>query len=100
MKGEMVPSGLDRRRGEYGGLSYKGEMAEWSNAAVLKTVFRLSAERGFESLFLRQRQSKPFRRKCRNGFVFRMTEQNLFCEGHDKNKILFFRPKKQGLLCL
>ena len=31
-----------------------GEMAEWSNAAVLKTVVR-SADRGFESLFLRQR---------------------------------------------
>lgn len=31
-----------------------GEMAEWSNAAVLKTVFRPPAERGFESLFLRQ----------------------------------------------
>jgi hypothetical protein len=28
-------------------------MAEWSNAAVLKTVVRLSVDRGFESLFLR-----------------------------------------------
>jgi hypothetical protein len=25
-------------------------------------------------------------------FIFRMTEQNLFCEGHDENKIIrFFR---------
>ena len=31
----------------------KGEMAERSNAAVLKTVVRLPANRGFESLFLR-----------------------------------------------
>jgi hypothetical protein len=30
-----------------------GEMAERSNAAVLKTVVRLTADRGFESLFLR-----------------------------------------------
>ena len=29
-------------------------MAEWSNAAVLKTVVPLSRNRGFESLFLRQ----------------------------------------------
>ena len=31
-----------------------GEMAERFNAAVLKTVVRLSVDRGFESLFLRQ----------------------------------------------
>ena len=31
-----------------------GGMAERSNAAVLKTVVRLSVDRGFESLFLRQ----------------------------------------------
>ena len=37
-----------------------GEMAERSNAAVLKTVVRLSVDRGFESLFLRQRhQIRP-----------------------------------------
>ena len=34
----------------------KGEMAERSNAAVLKTVVLLSWDRGFESLFLRQNQ--------------------------------------------
>jgi hypothetical protein len=33
-----------------------GEMAEWSNAAVLKTVVLLSRDRGFESLFLRKTQ--------------------------------------------
>ena len=38
-----------------------GEMAEWSNAAVLKTVVR-SADRGFESLFLRQNfKAVPYR---------------------------------------
>ncbi len=31
-------------------------MAEWSNAAVLKTVVRLPADRGFESLFLRNKK--------------------------------------------
>jgi hypothetical protein len=35
-------------------LRMKGEMAERSNAAVLKTVVRLPANRGFESLFLRR----------------------------------------------
>ena len=37
-----------------------GEMAEWSNAAVLKTVVRLSADRGFESLFLRTERKTPY----------------------------------------
>jgi hypothetical protein len=32
---------------------YIGEMAEWSNAAVSKTVVRLPANRGFESPSLR-----------------------------------------------
>jgi hypothetical protein len=32
---------------------YNGEMAEWSNAAVSKTVVRLPANRGFESPSLR-----------------------------------------------
>ncbi len=31
-----------------------GEMAEWSNAAVSKTVVRLPANRGFESPSLRK----------------------------------------------
>jgi hypothetical protein len=31
-----------------------GEMAEWSNAAVSKTVVRLTADRGFESPSLRK----------------------------------------------
>ncbi len=35
-------------------------MAEWSNAAVLKTVVLYPRDRGFESLFLRQRhQIRP-----------------------------------------
>ena len=48
----------DRRHGERG-LNIKGEMAEWSNAAVSKTVFRLSAERGFESPSLRNEGLLP-----------------------------------------
>ena len=43
----------DRRRGQMRHIQY-GEMAERSNAAVLKTVVRLPANRGFESLFLRK----------------------------------------------
>ncbi len=34
-------------------------MAEWSNAAVLKTVVLLSRDRGFESLFLRKNEQSP-----------------------------------------
>jgi hypothetical protein len=36
-------------------------MAERSNAAVLKTVVRLTVDRGFESLFLRKRKEIPGR---------------------------------------
>ena len=43
----------DRRRVECGG-SILGEMAEWSIAAVSKTVDRLPAVRGFESPSLRK----------------------------------------------
>ena len=54
------PAKRDRRRGECGGTflageSSNGEMAERSNAAVLKTVILYPRDRGFESLFLRQR---------------------------------------------
>jgi hypothetical protein len=35
-------------------LNNSGEMAEWSNAAVSKTVVRLPANRGFESPSLRK----------------------------------------------
>jgi hypothetical protein len=35
-------------------LRAKGEMAERSNAAVLKTVVPRTRDRGFESLFLRE----------------------------------------------
>ena len=60
--------------GWYGGQGrlwrMKGEMAEWSNAAVLKTVVLLSWDRGFESLFLRQRhQISPVRQQSDGIFV-------------------------------
>ena len=38
---------------------YIGEMAEWSNAAVSKTVVRLTANRGFESPSLRKAKLLP-----------------------------------------
>ncbi len=49
-----------------------GEMAEWSNAAVLKTVVLLPWDRGFESLFLRQ--TKKIHQKV----------DFLFCKGRAK----------------
>ena len=56
----------------------KGEMAEWSNAAVLKTVVRLPADRGFESLFLRQNhQISPVHRPVDGIFVFEKPESGL-----------------------
>ena len=39
--------------------NYIGEMAEWSNAAVSKTVVRLPANRGFESPSLRNYKLLP-----------------------------------------
>ena len=44
-------------------------MAEWSYAAVLKTVVLYPRDRGFESLFLRQsNQINPF--ASAKGFLF------------------------------
>jgi hypothetical protein len=54
-----------------------GEMAEWSNAAVSKTVFRLPAERGFEPPSLRNDKLLPIRRKADRIFVFQMDEPGL-----------------------
>jgi hypothetical protein len=42
-------------------------MAEWSNAAVLKTVVLYPRDRGFESLFLRGPKSLP---QQAAGFLF------------------------------
>ncbi len=71
----------DRCRGEYGGQELnppslqltlklrwtKGEMAERSNAAVLKTVVLYPRDRGFESLFLRITNYSP---GITGGFLF------------------------------
>ena len=46
---------------------YFGEMAEWSNAAVSKTVVRLPANRGFESPSLRNSKLLP---QPAAGFLF------------------------------
>ena len=45
----------------------EGEMAEWSNAAVSKTVVRLPANRGFESPSLRNAKANH---PDRGGMVF------------------------------
>ncbi len=54
----MVPRFRDKRRGQMRlsiiNIRNYGEMAEWSNAAVLKTVVPSNRDRGFESLFLRK----------------------------------------------
>ena len=44
-----------------------GEMAEWSNAAVSKTVVRQSVDRGFESPSLRKAKLLP---QLAVGFLF------------------------------
>ena len=61
-------------------------MAEWSNAAVLKTVVRLSVDRGFESLFLRQtHQISPAASAA--GFLFlKIPNQTCLSEGFEKTK--------------
>lgn len=41
----------------------QGELAEWSNAVVSKTIFRCELEQGFESLTLRLRLPKSIRTK-------------------------------------
>jgi hypothetical protein len=56
-KGEVFPFIFPKKESN-GEKNYifaadNGEMAEWSNAAVLKTVVPLPRNRGFESLFLR-----------------------------------------------
>ncbi len=53
-----------------------GEMAERSNAAVSKTVVRLTADRGFESPSLRKPlQIKPFARRA---FLFLLAAARKF----------------------
>ena len=64
-------------------------MAEWSNAAVLKTVVRLSVDRGFESLFLRQSQRKPFAKRRKVFLFYWDTWESLLSKGGEsktKNK--------------
>ena len=48
-----------------------GEMAEWSNAAVSKTVVLQSWDRGFESPSLRKAKIPPFR--VEGIFIFRQS---------------------------
>ncbi len=50
-------------------LEDNGEMAEWSNAAVSKTVVRQPADRGFESPSLRNSKILPLPPQ-RKGFLF------------------------------
>jgi hypothetical protein len=74
-------------------------MAEWSNAAVSKTVVPQSRDRGFEPPSLRKAKANtaPVRRSI---LVFRVTEQNLFCEDQAKNKNTQFFIEKLDLLWL
>jgi hypothetical protein len=52
-----------------------GEMAEWSNAAVSKTVVRLPANRGFESPSLREAKLLP--QRSWGIFVLQIAESGL-----------------------
>ena len=65
-----------------------GEMAEWSNAAVLKTVVRLSVDRGFESLFLRN-PNHPVRPPADGIFIFKFPYRARTVKGFEnKNPIM------------
>jgi hypothetical protein len=61
-------------------------MAERSNAAVLKTVVRLSVDRGFESLFLRQMHQIPPPAFAGGFLFFYNTVRSLLRKGIRKNK--------------
>jgi hypothetical protein len=61
-------------------LSTFGEMAEWSNAAVSKTVVLLTGNRGFESPSLRKAKAK-------HPDVFGM----FFCFQADRSKLVLIR---------
>ena len=63
-------------------LNNFGEMAEWSNAAVSKTVVRLPANRGFESPSLRKAKQTTRQR----GYLFyrRPVESLLSTEAEGK----------------
>jgi hypothetical protein len=56
-------------------INNSGEVAEWSIAAVSKTVVRLPADRGFESPPLRK--DKLFPRHRRGIFVLQNAESGL-----------------------
>jgi hypothetical protein len=65
--GEMVPPrGINS---VVNAAYYIGEMAEWSNAAVSKTVVLQSQDRGFESPSLRNDKLLPYASR-RTGFLF------------------------------
>ena len=60
----------------YAGLIFLGEMAEWSNAAVSKTVVRRKMDRGFESPSLRN-PNKIYPSK-KGFFISLQSVENLF----------------------
>ena len=65
-------------------FSLPGEMAEWSNAAVSKTVVPLSQDRGFEPPSLRQSKNIPSTKL--GDFYFQMAEPCLHERGPYENK--------------
>ena len=69
-------------------------MAEWSNAAVSKTVVRQSVDRGFESPSLRKAKIIPLRQE--GVFIFFLDVPCLHEHGRDENKNLA-RAASKGL---
>jgi hypothetical protein len=67
-----------------------GEMAEWSNAAVLKTVVLYPRDRGFESLFLRR---PNYSRSLLRDFCFHLAEPGLPEFGQMKTKSPYERSE-------
>jgi hypothetical protein len=82
--GEMAPLERDRRRGRSGLIYNIGEMAEWSNAAVSKTVVPLPRDRGFES---------PSLRKAKANYPDDTVGVVLFLEGTNKTCFVKFMIK-------
>jgi hypothetical protein len=69
-------------------------MAEWSNAAVLKTVVPRTRDRGFESLFLRQSHQISPATSAAEFLFLKSPNQACLNEGFEKNK----NRSKSGLI--
>lgn len=68
-------------------------MQEWFNWHAWKACVPQKGTGG-SNPFLSAKTKQTIRQSA-DGFIFRRTKQNLFCEGHEKNKTY----REAGLLC-